>query len=62
MKAKNILINGVSLDTILRHYNNIQILGQYVIKNKWSGGYEVLKEWDEKRSIPIEKDIKIEIV
>ena len=61
MKAKNIYINGISLENILQEYNNVQILIQYAKDTKEFGGNKALWNWDEARAKTIIKDIQLEI-
>jgi len=60
MDAKNILVNGESLDVILRHYYAIPTLIKHAKLTKNLGGSDALKEWDYRRAETI-KNIKIEI-
>jgi len=57
MNAKNILINGENLNTILKHYNSLRILIQAV-----KGNYAVLGDWDESRTKDIEYNVEIKFL
>jgi hypothetical protein len=50
MNANKVTIDGVRLDTLLRHYENVGILIQHAIQTKSMGGDSVLKRWDQERT------------
>jgi hypothetical protein len=59
VNSSNTFIDGESLDVILRHYRNINILIRGV---KGSGeGWKTLSKWDEARGEPFDHNVKITI-
>jgi hypothetical protein len=60
MDANKVLINGESLDVILRHYYAIPTLVRHALLTKSSGGTKALEEWDKRRKETL-NDVKIKI-
>jgi hypothetical protein len=59
MNPKDILIDGESLDVILRHYNNISVLIRFALDNP--SGWKAITEWDNLRGKPIDKNVSVKL-
>ena len=58
MNPKDIMINDISLDKILKHYYAIGVLIQHAKNTKEFGGQKALWEWD----IARDKNLKYNII